>query len=266
MAEPVVAVVVAAGAGVRLGGSTPKALRSLAGKPLVVHALEALAAGGVSRAVVVIAAGTQAQFESALEGTPIPAWYVSGGSRRQDSVQEGLAAILEDPHASSARYVLVHDAARPLVPAAVVARVIEALRDGAEAVVPAVPVVDSMREVLASGGSRAVDRSQLRAVQTPQGFGIDDVTDADEVEVAGGDPHHQIVLADDTQHEVELVLAFDRPGFQRFDDCCTMIGVDHSFTDCERHIRFDHLSRLPSLARRPDQTEAVSPSQSVFGA
>jgi 2-C-methyl-D-erythritol 4-phosphate cytidylyltransferase len=178
MADPVVAVVVAAGAGVRLGGSTPKALRFLADKPLVLHALEALAAGGVSRAVVVIAPGAEAQFETALANAPIPAGYVSGGSRRQDSVQQGLAAILGDPEASSARFVLVHDAARPLVPAAVVARVIEALRDGAEAVVPVVPVVDSIREVEASGASRAVDRSVLRAVQTPQGFRVDVLTRA----------------------------------------------------------------------------------------
>jgi 2-C-methyl-D-erythritol 4-phosphate cytidylyltransferase len=170
MAEPVVAVVVAAGAGVRLGGSTPKALRPLAGKPLVLHALEALAAGGVSRAIVVIAPGTEADFETALANAPIPAGYVTGGLRRQDSVREGLVAIAGDPEAALARLVLVHDAARPLVPAAVVARVIAALCDGADAVVPAVAVVDSIREVDVSGTSRAVDRSALRAVQTPQGF------------------------------------------------------------------------------------------------
>lgn len=173
MAEPVVAVVVAAGAGVRLGGSTPKALRLLADKPLVVHALEALAAGGVTHAVVVIAQGTEADFETALADAPIPAVYVSGGKRRQDSVRAGVSAIVGDPVTAVARFVLVHDAARPLVPGAVVARVVEALNAGAEAVVPAIPVVDSIRLVDASGASQVVDRTGLRAVQTPQGFRID---------------------------------------------------------------------------------------------
>ena len=90
----------------------------------------------------------------------------------------GLAAIAGDPSAAAARFVLVHDAARPLVPAAVVARVIEALAGGADAVVPAVPVVDSIRSIDASGGSHAVDRSVLRAVQTPQGFRTEVLTDA----------------------------------------------------------------------------------------
>jgi len=178
MAEPVVAVVVAAGAGVRLGGSVPKALRPLADKPLVLHALEALAAGGVRRAVVVIAPGAEQDFETALARSPIPAGYVTGGSRRQDSVSEGLAALAGDPEAALARFVLVHDAARPLVPAAVVARVISALEGGADAVVPVVPIVDSVRALDASGASRAIDRSELRAVQTPQGFRADVLTDA----------------------------------------------------------------------------------------
>ena len=170
MAEPVVAVVVAAGAGVRLGGSVPKALRVLADKPLVLHALESLAAGGVSRAIVVIAPGTEADFETVLARSPIPAGFVTGGARRQDSVREGLAALAGVPQASLARFVLVHDAARPLVPAAVVARVIDALAAGADAVVPALPVVDSVRRIDPAGTSVAVDRSDLRAVQTPQGF------------------------------------------------------------------------------------------------
>ena len=173
MAEPVVAVLVAAGAGVRLGGSTPKALRLLGGRSLVSHSLRALAAGGVQRAVVVIARGTEADFETALADAPIPTAYVTGGERRQDSVRAGLAAVAGDPGAAGSRFVLVHDAARPLVPASVVARVIEALIGGAGAVVPVVPVVDSIRSLDASGSSRVVDRSALRAVQTPQGFPIE---------------------------------------------------------------------------------------------
>ncbi len=166
----VVAVVVAAGAGVRLGEGPPKALRPVAGRSLVRHSLDGLARGGVGAAVVVIASGEEAAFETALADSPIPAGHVLGGRRRQDSVRAGLAAIAGDPTLASCEYVLVHDAARALVPAAVVARVIEALRSGATGCVPVVPVVDSIRSVNAEGESVVVDRTPLRAVQTPQGF------------------------------------------------------------------------------------------------
>lgn len=164
------AIVVAAGAGVRLGGELPKALREVAGRSLVRHSLDGLAGGGVTRAVVVIRAEERAAFETALADSPIPASYVYGGARRQDSVRAGLAAIAGDPKLSNCHYVLVHDAARALVPATVVARVIEALRDGAVGCVPAVPVTDSVRRVGDGGESEVVDRAPLRAVQTPQGF------------------------------------------------------------------------------------------------
>lgn len=167
--EPVVAVVVAAGAGVRLGGNRPKALRPLNGRPLISHCLDGLAAGGVDRAVVVIAAGTEADFEAALADSPIPAVYVHGGEDRAASVEAGLAAMAGDPQFDGCRYVLVHDAARALVPGAVVARVIAALREGASGCVPVMPVVDTVRQ-LTEDGSVVIDRSQLRLVQTPQGF------------------------------------------------------------------------------------------------
>lgn len=197
MAQPVVAVVVAAGAGVRLGGPTPKALRLLAGRPLVSHSLGALAAGGVDRAIVVIARGTEAAFETALADVPIPTSYVTGGERRQDSVRAGLAAVAGDPATAGSLFVLVHDAARPLVPPAVVARVIEALVGGANAVVPAVPVVDSIRTVDASGTSRVIDRSVLRSVQTPQGFPIDVLATA----LARAEAEHREVSDDATAAE-----------------------------------------------------------------
>ena len=170
--EPVVALVVAAGSGSRLGGDIPKALRELDGRPLVSHSLEGLARGGVDRAVIVIAPGLDDDFAGVVAGSPIPARCVHGGAERQDSVLNGLAAIAADPDLSDARYVLVHDAARALVPADVVRRVVEALVGGAVAAIPVLPVVDTIREVTATG-SATVDRSRLRAVQTPQGFARD---------------------------------------------------------------------------------------------
>ncbi|MFZ1410179.1 MAG: 2-C-methyl-D-erythritol 4-phosphate cytidylyltransferase [Micropruina sp.] len=168
--EPVVALVVAAGSGVRLGGDVPKALRDLQGRTLVARSVDALAAGGVSHAIIVIAAGLEDDFRAALTDAPIPAVYAVGGAERQDSVANGLAML---PQLLSAppRIVLVHDAARALVPASVVAAVIAAVRAGAKAVVPVVPLADSVRQ-LGDEGSRPVDRATLRAVQTPQGFDL----------------------------------------------------------------------------------------------
>lgn len=164
--EPVVALVAAAGSGSRLGGDVPKALQPLGGVPLVAHSLARLAAGGVECAVVIVADGLQAAFEEALATAPIPWRLVVGGSERQHSVRRGLAAIAAF---GAAKIVLVHDAARPLVPPVVVAAVIDAVRGGHSAVVPVLPVVDSIRRVR-SRGNEVVDRGPLRSVQTPQGF------------------------------------------------------------------------------------------------
>ena len=161
--EPVVAIVVAAGSGVRLGGEVPKALRPLAGRALVRWSVEALAAGGVTQVVVVVGDGLQDMFTEALSGASIPWRLVVGGATRQESVAHGLAAL------PPGGVVLVHDAARPLVPAEVVRGVVEAVRTGAAAVIPVVGVSDTIRQVVESG-SLVVDRSRLRAVQTPQGF------------------------------------------------------------------------------------------------
>ncbi|MFH8381145.1 2-C-methyl-D-erythritol 4-phosphate cytidylyltransferase [Kitasatospora sp. NPDC018058] len=168
------AVVPAAGRGERLGPGAPKALRELGGVPLLVHAVRALAR---SRAVglVVVAAPADGVAEvvalldsHGLDGKDIR--VVAGGATRQESVRLGLDAIPED-----VEIVLVHDAARPLVPVEVVDAVAAAVRAGAEAVVPAVPLADTVKRVEPNPGrpEPVVDtpeRATLRAVQTPQGF------------------------------------------------------------------------------------------------
>ncbi len=147
------AVVVAAGSGSRFGG--PKHLAMLGPRRVVDWSVGAMAR--VSSGVVVV--GDVADVPSSI---PV----VAGGSTRSESVRAGLAAVGPD-----ATHVLIHDAARPLVPEAVVDRVVNALADGASAVVPVVAVVDSLR--LTDGAS--VDRSQFVAVQTPQGFELDTI-------------------------------------------------------------------------------------------
>lgn len=166
MNEPVVALVVAAGSGSRLGGEVPKALVEVGGKPLVRWSVEALAAGGCERAVVVVAAPLVDAFAAVLAHSPVPVQIVVGGARRQDSVANGLDAAGEHG------IVLVHDAARPFVPVDVVRGVRDAVAAGQVCVIPVVPVVDTIRRRTTGEASETVDRSSLVAVQTPQGFDL----------------------------------------------------------------------------------------------
>jgi 2-C-methyl-D-erythritol 4-phosphate cytidylyltransferase len=173
------AVVPAAGRGERLGPGAPKALRELGGVPLLVHAVRALSRSRALSLVVVVApadgvAAVRAILDdSGTDGADGPeVRVVAGGSTRQESVRLGLAAL--PPQVD---VVLVHDAARPLVPSEVVDAVARAVDEGAEAVVPAVPLADTVKQVgpaPAPGRPEPVlgtpDRATLRAVQTPQGF------------------------------------------------------------------------------------------------
>jgi 2-C-methyl-D-erythritol 4-phosphate cytidylyltransferase len=165
MTERDVAVIVpAAGAGVRLGGGVPKALRELAGVPLLVHAVRRLAAAASVGRVVVAAPPPSIDLVRSLLGRD--ATVVAGGATRQESVALALRAVPDE-----FGIVLVHDAARALTPPALIDAVAAAVRDGQAAVIPVLPVVDTIKRVDAAGDVVAtVDRSELRAVQTPQGF------------------------------------------------------------------------------------------------
>jgi 2-C-methyl-D-erythritol 4-phosphate cytidylyltransferase/2-C-methyl-D-erythritol 2,4-cyclodiphosphate synthase len=162
-----VALVVAAGSGSRAGGELPKQYRPLAGKALLAHAIDSLRRAGVGETRVVIGAGQEALYREAVGERSLPA-PIPGGAERQDSVLSGLEAIAAQGGAST---ILIHDAARPFVPAAVVRRLGEAL-GGADGAVPVLPVVDT----LARAGERlgeAVARDGLVRVQTPQAFRFD---------------------------------------------------------------------------------------------
>ncbi|MFY1689391.1 2-C-methyl-D-erythritol 4-phosphate cytidylyltransferase [Plantactinospora sp. WMMB782] len=162
----VAVLVPAAGAGVRLGPGGPKALRRIGGEPLLVHAVRRIAAAPSVHTVVVAAPPGDADAVRELLAPVAELTVVTGGASRQESVAAALAAVPAGPE-----IVLVHDAARALTPAALVESVAEAVRGGAEAVVPVLPVVDTVKEVSAAGlVLGTVDRSALRAVQTPQGF------------------------------------------------------------------------------------------------
>ncbi|WP_266642244.1 2-C-methyl-D-erythritol 4-phosphate cytidylyltransferase [Streptomyces sp. NBC_01500] len=170
------AVIPAAGRGVRLGPGAPKALRALHGTPMLVHAVRAMAGSRAVTLVVVVAPPDGApEVEKLLgehgcpPGTEVV--VVPGGDTRQESVRLGISVL-----PATVSTVLVHDAARPLVPVDTVDAVIEAVRDGAPAVVPALPLADTVKQVdpRPDGAPEPVvatpERARLRAVQTPQGF------------------------------------------------------------------------------------------------
>ncbi|HEY9294312.1 MAG TPA: 2-C-methyl-D-erythritol 4-phosphate cytidylyltransferase [Microlunatus sp.] len=175
-AEPArfASIVVAAGAGTRIGADRPKALLQLAGHALVRYAAEAMLAAGAERLVLVVPPDAQQEFEKALAGLPVDG-FAAGGRERTDSVRNGLTALSTLTDLPS--IVLITDAARPLVPAEVTRRVVQAVSAGAPAVVPAVAVTDTIRELTADG-SRMLDRAALRAVQTPQGFDLEVLLDS----------------------------------------------------------------------------------------
>ena len=182
-----VAVLTAAGSGSRLGAGVPKALVPVGGVSLLRRAAAGLiASGAVSHVVVTAPAEEVDRFRAELEGLPDGSVgavarrcggieVVAGSPRsRQASVALGLAAALAA--VPQADVVIVHDAARALTPPEVAQRVVAAVRAGNEAVVPALPVTDTVKEVEArrAGEPEPVvgtpRRDRLRAVQTPQGF------------------------------------------------------------------------------------------------
>lgn len=163
-------IIVAAGSGTRLGADVPKAFVPLAGEPLLGHALRG-ALACADEVVVVAPADWMVPAREVAQATGGPEWaaYVSvvaGGAERGDSVAAGLAALGADVDV-----VLVHDAARCLAPAELFDRVAAAVHAGAPAVVPGLPVVDTIKQVDAQGRVTATPpRVALRAIQTPQGF------------------------------------------------------------------------------------------------
>ena len=147
----VVAIIAAAGQGTRLGTGGPKALVDLAGEPLLVHAARAIRGSGAVDSIVVTAPSAHVRlFDGILTAAGIQAAVVAGGITRQASVAAGLNA------AGTADHVLIHDAARPLVPSQIVRRVVSALRRGHPAVVPALPVTDTIKRITASDAQAAV--------------------------------------------------------------------------------------------------------------
>lgn len=194
----------AAGLGQRLGRATPKALVDLAGAPLLSYALGRALAAGAGSVVVAAPPGWEEHVRAACRrcagGSCVV--VVSGAARRQDSVAAALAAL-----GPEARWVLVHDAARALAPVSTFHRVLAALHQGAAAVIPTMPVVDTLRRLGGSGrAGDVVDRSELCAVQTPQGFDRDVLVQAHVAAAeAGVQATDDAALVARLGHEVRVV-------------------------------------------------------------
>jgi 2-C-methyl-D-erythritol 4-phosphate cytidylyltransferase len=174
-----VAVVPAAGSGERLAAGAPKAFVNLGGRPMLEHALDGLRNSGVVDSIVVAVPPKRTDQAKLVFGGD--AVIVAGGADRTESVRLALDAV------GDAEFVLVHDAARALTPPALIARVVAALHAGHPAVVPALPVSDTIKAVDANGVVLGTpERSGLRAVQTPQGFSTELLRRAYERAAAGG--------------------------------------------------------------------------------
>jgi 2-C-methyl-D-erythritol 4-phosphate cytidylyltransferase/2-C-methyl-D-erythritol 2,4-cyclodiphosphate synthase len=164
-----VALVVAAGSGSRAGGEAPKQYRPIAGLPMLTHAVDRLRAAGLETIQVVIGEGQEEAYRAAIGERPLPA-PVTGGATRRQSVLNGLEALAA---AGAAERVLIHDAARPFLPASVVGR-LEGALDASPGAVPALPVVDTLAR--RNGGlGEVVARDDLVRVQTPQAFRFADI-------------------------------------------------------------------------------------------
>jgi 2-C-methyl-D-erythritol 4-phosphate cytidylyltransferase len=165
-AASTVALIPAAGSGTRLGAGIPKAFVDLVGRTILQRCVDGVLAAGVGRVVVAVPADLVAATRSDVPDAEV----VVGGSVRSESVRACLAVAVGTGRPEP-DVVLVHDAARALTPPAVFARVVDAVLAGHDAVIPAVPVTDTLKRVDTDDTVVAtVDRAPLRAVQTPQGF------------------------------------------------------------------------------------------------
>lgn len=166
---PFAAVIVAAGQGLRAGQPLPKQFAVWRGKPVVRHSADALAAAGAAPIVVAIPEGAEEIAGAALAGIP-GVRLITGGETRQQSVRLSLEALAGDAPSR----VLIHDAARPVLPQAVIERLIAAL-DTQPGAIPVLPVVDSLTAADGALMGAPANREALRRVQTPQAFRYPDI-------------------------------------------------------------------------------------------
>lgn len=186
------AIVVAGGAGARFGGGIAKQYLPLGDARVVDRSLSLMRSVCGDRLVLVVAPDRVGDH-----GTDAP-FVVAGGATRSESVRAGLAAV-----GPEAEIILVHDAARPLVPGAVLFRLLAAIDAGADAAVPGLALTDTVKRVDAAGlVLETPDRASLMAVQTPQAFRADVLR---RVHAAGGDATDDAALVEASGGRVVVV-------------------------------------------------------------
>jgi 2-C-methyl-D-erythritol 4-phosphate cytidylyltransferase len=164
-----VAIVLAAGAGRRVGAEEPKAFLPIGGHPILAVAVGAAAASPVVDSVVVAAPeGWEERARECVRGCAVPVAVVTGGATRQASVGAALAALPE-----GTRLVAIHDAARPFAPPDLFTAVVDAVSVRAPGAVPVVPVSDTVKEVVEGRVVGTLDRDRLALAQTPQAFDVE---------------------------------------------------------------------------------------------
>ncbi|PCI64493.1 MAG: bifunctional 2-C-methyl-D-erythritol 4-phosphate cytidylyltransferase/2-C-methyl-D-erythritol 2,4-cyclodiphosphate synthase [Kordiimonadales bacterium] len=199
--KKLVIIIVAAGRGSRAGEGLPKQYRMIAGKPLLRQTVTALQKIAPEAHIqVVIHENDRALYSRSVEGLALME-PVFGGDTRQQSVLNGLSGIEH----LTADYVLIHDAARPFVSSEVVGAVLQTLENGASAVVPGVPIVDTIKRTNPEGELHTVDRDGLFAIQTPQGFSYRELRLAHEANIGEAYTDDGAVM-EAAGHNVEICL------------------------------------------------------------
>ena len=202
----VIALIAAAGQGSRLGAQLPKAYVALRGKTLLERSIQAMMTSEIVDEIIVLISPEMHDYAQRIVGVSqqidptIPIRLVFGGGERADSVWCGLQAITD-----TAAVVLIHDAARALTPPGMIARVARTVLSGEPAVIPVLPVADTIKQVADDHVVTTPARSELRTVQTPQGFDLKVLREAN-----------------------QRYFAQDPPSFEATDDASLMEWCGHT--------------------------------------
>ena len=212
------AILVAAGTGSRFGAETPKQFLTLLGQPVIRHAARTLIEAGAEIQPV----GEAVPIDAALEGLPhLPT--VPGGATRQDSVRAGLLALR--PHAPDV--VLVHDAARPVIPAGTIPALLAALARHPGAI-PAAPVADTLKRVRDGIIVETIPRDGLFRAQTPQAFRFNAIFGAHHAGVTGATDDAALLEALGLNVAVVPGSGFGAPDHMRISFACSMQTLEEA--------------------------------------
>ncbi len=232
----VVAVIVAGGSGLRAGGGLPKQYRLVGGKPVIRWTIEAfLNHPLISCVQTVIGVGHETLFAEATAGLTTLLSPVVGGGSRQDSCRAGIEAC----STFAPSKVLIHDAARPFLSPDLISSVISEL-DHAPAVIPGLPVADTMKYAPSGMIERTVDRASLWFVQTPQGFRFDQILSAHRQALADGKVSFtdDAAVAEYAGMKVQIVAGEQKN---------RKLTTSHDIVEADREHSFNRFEKLPDV-------------------